>query len=163
MRVVLDTNIMVSALLIQSGHPAAIYRAWQEGYFTLLEHFCYWCKRGSWTEGGHSAETRGPQQARLAGVERMAAHSQPLQLTVIAKMLSFAPRSLTSCGPRCAKPMIAARIKPHRAGRLQHFHFWCIQRNQCRRGFSSRKDALRCTYLCRVEVKMLWSPAEGPR
>ncbi len=36
MRVVLDTNILVSALLVQLGYPAAIYRAWQEGYFTLL-------------------------------------------------------------------------------------------------------------------------------
>lgn len=36
MRVVLDTNILVSALLIQVGRPAAIYRAWQEGYFSLL-------------------------------------------------------------------------------------------------------------------------------
>jgi putative PIN family toxin of toxin-antitoxin system len=36
MRVVLDTNILVSALLVQLGHPAAIYGAWQEGHFTLL-------------------------------------------------------------------------------------------------------------------------------
>jgi putative PIN family toxin of toxin-antitoxin system len=36
MRVVLDTNILVSALLIQTGNPAAIYRAWQEGQFALL-------------------------------------------------------------------------------------------------------------------------------
>jgi putative PIN family toxin of toxin-antitoxin system len=36
MRVVLDTNILVSALLVEIGHPAAIYRAWQEGGFTLL-------------------------------------------------------------------------------------------------------------------------------
>jgi putative PIN family toxin of toxin-antitoxin system len=36
MRVVLDTNILVSALLVQLGNPAAIYRAWQEGHFTLL-------------------------------------------------------------------------------------------------------------------------------
>ncbi len=36
MRVVLDTNILISALLINLGHPAAIYRAWQEGDFTLL-------------------------------------------------------------------------------------------------------------------------------
>ena len=34
MRVVLDTNILVSALLVQLGHSAAIYRAWQEGHFT---------------------------------------------------------------------------------------------------------------------------------
>ncbi|HEV8038132.1 MAG TPA: putative toxin-antitoxin system toxin component, PIN family [Bryobacteraceae bacterium] len=36
MRVVLDTNILVSALLVHLGHPAAIYRAWQGGHFTLL-------------------------------------------------------------------------------------------------------------------------------
>jgi len=36
MRVVLDTNIFVSALMIQTGNPAAIYRVWQEGHFTLL-------------------------------------------------------------------------------------------------------------------------------
>jgi uncharacterized protein len=36
MRVVLDTNILISALLVQAGNPAAIYRAWREGHFTLL-------------------------------------------------------------------------------------------------------------------------------
>jgi putative PIN family toxin of toxin-antitoxin system len=36
MRVVLDTNILVSALLLPTGHPAAAYRAWHEGYYTLL-------------------------------------------------------------------------------------------------------------------------------
>jgi putative PIN family toxin of toxin-antitoxin system len=36
MRVVLDTNVLVSALMIQTGNPAAIYRAWQEGRFILL-------------------------------------------------------------------------------------------------------------------------------
>jgi putative PIN family toxin of toxin-antitoxin system len=36
MRVVLDTNILVSALMIQTGNPAAIYFAWQQGEFTLL-------------------------------------------------------------------------------------------------------------------------------
>ena len=36
MRVVLDTNILISALMVQVGNPAAIYRAWQEGHFTLL-------------------------------------------------------------------------------------------------------------------------------
>jgi len=36
MRVVLETNILVSALMIQTGNPAAIYRAWREGHFTLL-------------------------------------------------------------------------------------------------------------------------------
>ena len=66
MRVVLDTNILISALLIQSGYPAAIYAAWQEGHFTLLT----------------CAE----------------------QLEELRATLS--------------KPALAARIKPHKAGRL---------------------------------------------
>ena len=36
MRVVLDTNILVSALIVPAGKPAAIYNAWVEGKFTLL-------------------------------------------------------------------------------------------------------------------------------
>lgn len=36
MRVVLDTNILVSALIAPAGKPAAIYSAWVEGKFTLL-------------------------------------------------------------------------------------------------------------------------------
>ena len=36
MRVVLDTNILISALLVQGGPPGRIYRAWIEGGFTLL-------------------------------------------------------------------------------------------------------------------------------
>jgi putative PIN family toxin of toxin-antitoxin system len=66
MRVVLDTNILVSALLVQLGRPAAIYRAWQEGHFTLLT----------------CAEQLDEVKATLH------------------------------------KPVIAARIKPYRAGRL---------------------------------------------
>jgi putative PIN family toxin of toxin-antitoxin system len=36
MRVVLDTNILVSALIAPAGKPAAIYSAWADGKFTLL-------------------------------------------------------------------------------------------------------------------------------
>lgn len=36
MRVVLDTNILISALLAKTGPPAAIYEAWRDGRFTLL-------------------------------------------------------------------------------------------------------------------------------
>jgi putative PIN family toxin of toxin-antitoxin system len=66
MRVVLDTNILISALLIQVGHPAAIYRAWQEGAFALV---------------------------------------------VCAEQLDELRATLR-------KPAIAARIRPHHAGRL---------------------------------------------
>jgi putative PIN family toxin of toxin-antitoxin system len=36
MRVVLDTNIIVSALIAPAGKPAAIIDAWLDGRFTLL-------------------------------------------------------------------------------------------------------------------------------
>ena len=36
MRVVLDTNIIVSALITPAGKPAAILDAWLDGKFTLL-------------------------------------------------------------------------------------------------------------------------------
>jgi len=36
MRVVLDTNIIVSALIAPTGKPAAIIDAWLDGKFTLL-------------------------------------------------------------------------------------------------------------------------------
>jgi len=36
MRVVLDTNILVSVLISPAGNPAAIYDAWEQGRFTLL-------------------------------------------------------------------------------------------------------------------------------
>lgn len=36
MRVVLDTNILVSALLVHAGNPDRIYRAWQRNGFVLL-------------------------------------------------------------------------------------------------------------------------------
>jgi putative PIN family toxin of toxin-antitoxin system len=36
MRVVLDTNILVSAMIAPGGRPAAIIDAWLEGKFTLL-------------------------------------------------------------------------------------------------------------------------------
>jgi uncharacterized protein len=36
MRVVLDTNIVVSALIAPAGRPAAIIRAWLDGKFALL-------------------------------------------------------------------------------------------------------------------------------
>jgi hypothetical protein len=36
MRVVLDVNILISALIAPSGNPAAVYTAWENGNFTLL-------------------------------------------------------------------------------------------------------------------------------
>lgn len=36
MRVILDTNIFISALLVQEGAPGAIYRSWAQGAFILL-------------------------------------------------------------------------------------------------------------------------------
>jgi uncharacterized protein len=36
MRVVLDTNILVSAMIAPTGKPAAIVDAWLDGKFTLV-------------------------------------------------------------------------------------------------------------------------------
>jgi len=36
MPVVLDTNILASALIASAGIPAAIYNAWERGKFTLV-------------------------------------------------------------------------------------------------------------------------------
>ncbi len=36
MRVVLDTNILFSALISPHGAPEAIYRAWRSGYFEVV-------------------------------------------------------------------------------------------------------------------------------
>ena len=36
MRVVLDTNVLISALISPAGNPATIYNAWERGGFTLL-------------------------------------------------------------------------------------------------------------------------------
>jgi putative PIN family toxin of toxin-antitoxin system len=36
MRVVIDTNVLISALIAPAGKPAAIVDAWLEGKFTLL-------------------------------------------------------------------------------------------------------------------------------
>lgn len=66
MRVVLDTNILIAALLVQTGPPATIYTKWTEGAFTLL------------------------------GCEE--------QLSELRQTLR--------------KPKIAARIRPHNAGRM---------------------------------------------
>jgi hypothetical protein len=66
MRVVLDTNILISALIVQSGTPGLIYRSWIDGHFILLT--CH------------------------------------LQLDELRLTLK--------------KPKLAARIRPHRAGRL---------------------------------------------
>ncbi len=36
MRVILDTNILVSALIARDGPPNNLYRAWQLGRFDLV-------------------------------------------------------------------------------------------------------------------------------
>ena len=57
MRVVLDTNILVSALIAPAGSPAAIYDAWEDGRFTLL------------TCAEHIAEVRATlQKPRIAAL-----------------------------------------------------------------------------------------------
>jgi len=86
MRVVLDTNILVSALVSPGGYPDAIYRAWVDGRFTLLS-----CAE-------HPEELRSTlQKPRIA--ERIHPHragrlvNQIRKLTVVAETLPTVRRS----------------------------------------------------------------------
>lgn len=89
MRVVLDTNILVSALMMESGSPATIYSAWQQGYFTLL------------TCAGHLDELRATlQKPRIA--ERIKPHKAGRlvnELKELAKAIDPLPRVERSADP----------------------------------------------------------------
>jgi putative PIN family toxin of toxin-antitoxin system len=89
MRVVLDTNILISALMVQSGNPAAIYRAWQEGYFTLL------------TCAEHLDELRATLQKRRVTerIKPYAAGRLVNQLKVLAEIIGPLPRVERSPDP----------------------------------------------------------------
>ena len=86
MRVVLDVNILVSALISPAGYPDAIYRAWSDGRFMLLS-----CAE-------HLEELRSTlQKPRIA--ERIQPHkagrlvNQIRKLSVIAHPLPRVQRS----------------------------------------------------------------------
>ena len=79
-----------------------------------------------------------------------AEYNSTVALRHSTSMLARRPRL---CGYRGLRASRTGSLKQRSA--LKHFHFWCIQSNRSRRGFSSRKAAPRRTHLCRVEVKML--------
>src|ERR1039457_3787533 len=89
MRVVLDTNILVSALMVQIGKPAVIYRAWQEGHFTLL------------TCAEHLDELRAAlQKPRIAArIKRYKASRLINELKELAENTGSLPRVERSCDP----------------------------------------------------------------
>ena len=73
MRVVLDTNIIVSALLAPAGKPAAIIRIWLDGKFTLL------------TSAAHLAELRSTlQKPRVS--ERIKPHKAGRLINQVSKI-----------------------------------------------------------------------------
>ena len=80
MRVVLDTNIMVSALLAPAGKPAAIVRIWLDGKFTLLSCAAHLDELRSTLEKPRVAELIKPHKAgRLVNqVKKLAADIDPL-------------------------------------------------------------------------------------
>jgi hypothetical protein len=72
------------------------------------KHFYYWCKRGKGLERGHSAEAGAPGTRSLRdGVERMAAPSQYLRITVIVKMLKWCINQAAACRPPWAAFWVA--------------------------------------------------------
>ena len=80
MRVVLDTNILVSALIAPAGNPAAIYSAWVEGKFTLLTCGAHIDELRATLEKPRVAELVKPYKAgRLVNqIKRLAEDAGPL-------------------------------------------------------------------------------------
>ena len=80
MRVVLDTNIIVSALLAPAGKPAAIIRIWLDGKFTLLTCAAQVDELHSTLQKPHVAERIKPHTAgRLVNqVKKLAEDIDPL-------------------------------------------------------------------------------------
>lgn len=82
MRVVLDTNILVSALITAAGKPAAIVDAWSEGKFTLLTCAAHLDELRSTLEKPRVAALIKPYQAgRLVNqIQRLAEDVGPLPM-----------------------------------------------------------------------------------
>ena len=80
MRVVLDTNILVSALITAAGKPAAVVNAWLEGEFTLLTCAAQLDELRSTLEKPRVAQLIKPYQAgRLVNqIQRLAEDVGPL-------------------------------------------------------------------------------------
>lgn len=80
MRVVLDTNIIVSALLAPAGKPAAIIRIWLDGKFTLLTCAAHIAELRSTLQKPRVAELVKPHNAgRLVNqVRQLAEDIDPL-------------------------------------------------------------------------------------
>src|ERR1022692_4103829 len=96
MRVVLDTNILVSALMVQIGKPAVIYCAWQEGHFTLLTCAKHLDERRATLQKPRIAERIKPYKAsrlinELKELERISAHHRALNAHPIPPTTSCWP------------------------------------------------------------------------
>ena len=80
MRVVLDTNIIVSALIAPAGKPAAIIDAWLDGKFTLLTCAAHVDELRSTLQKPRVAELVKPHKAgRLVNqIKRFAEDIEPL-------------------------------------------------------------------------------------
>ena len=82
MRVVLDTNILVSALIAPAGKPAAIYKAWVEGKFAVLTCAAHLDELLATLQKPRVAELVKPYKAgRLVNqIKRLAEDAGPLPL-----------------------------------------------------------------------------------
>lgn len=86
---VLDTNVLVSALLVPSGVPGAIYRSWREKQFTLL------------TSSVQMDELRRTLAKPALAVRIHPHHAGRLinSLSRLAEMIAFLPRIERSSDP----------------------------------------------------------------
>jgi putative PIN family toxin of toxin-antitoxin system len=106
MRVVLDVNILISALIAPSGNPAAVYNAWENGNFTLL------------TCGEHLNELRATlEKPRVAAlIKPHKASGLVNQIRRLAEMIEHLPRVERSPDP--ADDYLLALVEAGRADYL---------------------------------------------
>ncbi|MEA3061243.1 MAG: uncharacterized protein QOJ94_1024 [Sphingomonadales bacterium] len=90
MRVILDTNVLVSALISTSGFPAKLVDAWADGDFTLISHPIQLDELRDVT-----------RRDKLQGlIRRVAAGRLVNQITLMADMPATLPRVERSRDPR---------------------------------------------------------------
>jgi uncharacterized protein len=94
MRVILDTNVLIAALIKPGGAPDAIYKAWRAGIFELV------------TSALQMDElrrvSRYPKLRLLLPAHRVGAMINNMQQTIVLDQLPLVPETLTIHDPNDA-------------------------------------------------------------
>lgn len=116
MRVVIDINIIVSALLAPAGKPAAIIRIWLDGRFTLLTCAAHIDELRSKPAGWSTRSKSWPRTSRLC----RAWIALPIPPTIFYWRCPKAAGPITSSRATRAGCLLSTAIKPR--GSSPHAH-----------------------------------------